>query len=42
MMVGRIMATTQLDLEPALAGDVLRSASEGLARRSDAPNRDPT
>jgi alkylhydroperoxidase family enzyme len=32
MMVGRIMATTQLDLEPALAGEVLRSASEGRAR----------
>ena len=41
MMVGRIMATTQLDLEPALAGDVLRSASEGRARRSER-NRDPT
>jgi hypothetical protein len=35
------MATTQLDLEPALAGDVLRSASEGRARRSER-NRDPT
>jgi hypothetical protein len=32
MMVGRIMATTQLDLEPALAGAVLRSAGEGRAR----------
>ena len=41
MMVGRIMATTQLDLEPALAGDVLRSATEGRARRSER-NRDPT
>ena len=41
MMVGRIMATTQLDLEPALPGDVLRSASEGLARRSER-NSDPT
>ena len=34
MMVGRIMATTQLDLEPALAGDVLQSVSEANARRA--------
>ena len=34
MMVGRIMATTQLDLEPALAGELLESASEAKARRA--------
>jgi len=34
MMVGRIMATTQLDLEPALADDVLQSVSEANARRA--------
>jgi len=34
MMVGRIMATTQLDLEPALAGELLESVSEAKARRA--------
>jgi alkylhydroperoxidase family enzyme len=34
MMVGRIMATMQLDLEPALADDVLQSVSEANARRA--------
>jgi len=34
MMLGRIMATAQLDLEPALAGDLLQSAREAQRRRS--------
>jgi 4-carboxymuconolactone decarboxylase len=29
MMIGRIMATTQLDLEPALAGELLQNVGEG-------------
>jgi 4-carboxymuconolactone decarboxylase len=37
MMVGRIMATTQLDLEPALAGELLESANEAKARRAASP-----
>ena len=37
MMVGRIMATTQLDLEPALAGELLQSAGEAKARRGGKP-----
>jgi len=37
MMVGRIMATTQLDLEPALAGELLQSAGEAKARRAAKP-----
>ena len=37
MMVGRIMATTQLDLEPALAGELLQSAGEAKARRAGKP-----
>jgi alkylhydroperoxidase family enzyme len=40
MMVGRIMATTQLDLDPALAGEVLNSASEAKARRAAKPGAD--
>jgi alkylhydroperoxidase family enzyme len=34
MMLGRIMATTQIDLEPALADDVLKSARAAQRRRS--------
>ena len=34
MMLGRIMATTQIDLEPALADDVLKSARDAQSRRS--------
>jgi hypothetical protein len=37
MMVGRIMATTQLDLEPALAGELLDRAGEAKARRAAKP-----
>jgi hypothetical protein len=37
MMVGRIMAMTQLDLEPALGGKLLESASEAKARRAAKP-----
>jgi alkylhydroperoxidase family enzyme len=37
MMVGRIMATTQLDLEPALAGELLGRAGEAKARRAAKP-----
>lgn len=37
MMIGRIMATSQIDLEPALAAEVLQSAGEGLARRDGNP-----
>jgi 4-carboxymuconolactone decarboxylase len=40
MMVGRIMATTQLDLEPALAGKLLENASEAKARRAARPEAD--
>ena len=32
MMLGRIMATTQVDLDPALAGEVLKSATDALSR----------
>jgi len=38
MMVGRVMATTRLDLEPALAGELLQSASEAKARRAAKPD----
>jgi alkylhydroperoxidase family enzyme len=38
MMVGRIMATTQLDLEPALAGELLQSADVAKARRAAKPD----
>jgi len=38
MMVGRIMATTQLDLEPALAGELLESVSEAKAKRVSKPD----
>lgn len=31
MMVGRIMATSQIDLEPALAAEVLQSAGRSSA-----------
>jgi 4-carboxymuconolactone decarboxylase len=34
MMLGRIMATTQIDLEPALADDVLAGARAAQGRRS--------
>lgn len=34
MMVGRIMATTQIDLEPALGGEVLQAVTEAKARRA--------
>ena len=34
MMLGRIMATTQIDLEPALADDVLAGARAAQRRRS--------
>ena len=34
MMVGRIMATTQLDLEPALAGELLQGVYEAKGRRA--------
>ncbi|HUA03293.1 MAG TPA: carboxymuconolactone decarboxylase family protein [Solirubrobacteraceae bacterium] len=34
MMLGRIMATTQIDLEPALADDLLRSAGAAQRQRS--------
>jgi len=37
MMVGRIMATTQLDLEPARGGEVLQRASEAKAKRAGRP-----
>ena len=32
MMLGRIMATTQIDLEPALAGELLQSTTDALSR----------
>jgi alkylhydroperoxidase family enzyme len=38
MMLGRIMATTQLDLEPALAGELLQSAGEAQAKRASRSN----
>ena len=38
MMVGRIMATTQLDLEPALAGELLQSADVAKARPAAKPD----
>jgi alkylhydroperoxidase family enzyme len=38
MMLGRIMATTRLDLEPALAGELLESASEAKAKRAAKPD----
>jgi 4-carboxymuconolactone decarboxylase len=34
MMLGRIMATTQIDLDPALGGEVVRSAADALQRRA--------
>jgi 4-carboxymuconolactone decarboxylase len=34
MMLGRIMATTQIDLEPALADDLLQRTREAQRRRS--------
>jgi 4-carboxymuconolactone decarboxylase len=40
MMVGRIMATTRLDLEPALAGELLENASEAKAWRAAKPATD--
>jgi alkylhydroperoxidase family enzyme len=39
MMLGRIMATTQLDLDPALGDEVVASANRALAR--DARPRQP-
>jgi len=38
MMLGRIMATTRLDLEPALAGELLESASDAKAKRAAQPD----
>jgi hypothetical protein len=35
MMLGRIMATTQIDLEPALAGELLQSTTDAFSRRRD-------